>query len=150
SRRGASSAVTCSTRNPSCEASAATTLGASSFCSTPMTTSSGGLLRNATPRPTASRIGKMNTQNTTSGSRNSSRRRARTSSRYGGRRLMARDSSWRGGVSIVAQPAAGERHEDVLQACVARRQPGQGVPVARQPLEEGRNGDVRLVDVQQD
>src|SRR5207249_6884756 len=108
-RSAASSAEMVTTRKPPAGGRAETTRSEPAAATTPTAISSGGLLRKATPRPTARRIGKTNTQKTTSGSRISSRIRARTRRRNGCRLL-------------IAQASSGERHEDVLEAGVARRE----------------------------
>src|ERR1700689_3032992 len=117
---------------------------------------SAGRLRNAMPRPAASRMGKMNTQNNASGSRMNSRNRTRVSCASGcsvqaaGRgdfRAVSPASSSGTVTSLIAQVTSRQGDEDVLQGSGMREQLSQRNTLPPQLVEQGGHGAMELGDL---
>src|SRR6185436_19275117 len=101
---------------------------------------SGGRLRKASPRMAVRRIGNMNTQNTASGSRVSSRMRASVSSASGPRTRYA-------AVGLaIPQPPSRQVHEDVFERGVVRREMHRVGAAFREGREQRGNGPMHFPD----
>src|SRR4051812_6232419 len=96
---------------------------------TAMCTTSAGRFRNAMPSPTDSRMGKASDQKSASGSRTNSRNRVSVSCRSESR---------------IAQMAAGERYEHVLQRRRVRGQLGELTLIALEEPEQRGNRAAQL------
>src|ERR1039458_4428761 len=132
--RSASSAAAADNSSTSSNFSCRSDLASSGVTAAILSTS-GGRLRNASPRPAARRIGKMNTQNIASGSRQNSRNRTRVSCASGW-------SDHR--VLLIAQVPSRQNDEDVLQAGGMRAQFGERNALPVEFVQQRGHGPVQF------